>query len=414
MTILIPTRKEEREAYVEAAVAMRQAARGAEARRPADAQRQVLVPGQFLALVVGQATTQRTMRCAFKTLCRGAAARSLDALIRRLPNVLRVILLAMLATLAMPLLSQGQQFKKIPRLCFLTFEPGTLQTRSPRFDVFFKTLRDLGYVDGQSINIDYLSADGRGERFPALVDECLRLKADVIVPSTTPAAQIAKKATNTIPIVMIALGDPLGTGLVDSLARPGGNVTGMSLMVPQLAAKRLELLKEAVPKISRALVLTYLADPIAPLQVNAMKEAAQRLGVTLQVHDIQTADELPAAFAAAVREGAEALIVTAESIFVTHRARVSELAYRHRLPAMYPFSIQVGDGGGLMAFDVVAPDLHRRAAMYVDQVLKGARPSDLPVQQPTKFELVINLKAAKALGLTIPPTFLARATEVIE
>jgi putative ABC transport system substrate-binding protein len=325
-----------------------------------------------------------------------------------------VALLAMLVALAAPVVSQGQQLKKIPRLCFLTFEPGTLQTRSPRFDAFFQTLRDLGYIDGQSINIDYLSAEGRGDRFPALVDECLRLKADVIVPGTTPAAQIAKKATGTIPIVMIALGDPLGTGLVDSLAHPGGNVTGMSLMVPQLAAKRLELLKEAVPKISRVLVLTYLADPIAPLQVKAMKEAAQRLGITLQVHDIQTADDLPAAFAAGVRDGADAMIVTAESIFVTHRARVSELASQFRLPAMYPFSIQVGDGGGLMAFDVVAPDLHRRAATYVDRILKGAQPATLPVQQPTKVELVINLKAAKALGLTIPPTFLARADEVIE
>ena len=250
--------------------------------------------------------------------------------------------------------------------------------------------------------------------FRALAAECLRLKADIIAVSTTPAAQAAKNATRTIPIVMIALGDPVGTGLVDSLAQPGGNVTGMSLMVPELAAKRLELLKEAVPGISRVLVLSYLADPIAPLQVKALKEAARSLGVTLQIHDIQTADDLPAAFDAGARERAEGLLTTAESIFVVHRARVSELAARYRLPAMYPYSIQVADAGGLMAYDVNFPDLERRAATYVDRILKGAKPSDLPVQQPTKFALVINLKTAKALGLEVPPTLLARADEVIE
>jgi putative tryptophan/tyrosine transport system substrate-binding protein len=321
----------------------------------------------------------------------------------------------MLVLLAVPLMSEGQQPNAIPHLCFLTLEPGTLEKRSPRFDAFFETLRDLGYVNGQSIIIDYLSAEDRGERFPALVAECLRRKADVIVPSTTPAAQIAKNATRTIPIVMIALGDPVGTGLVDSLAHPGGNVTGMSQMVPELAAKRLELLKDAVPGISRVLVLTYLVDPIAPLQVKTMKEAAQSLGVTLLVHDIQTADDIPAAFDAAIKEGADGLIVTAESIFVTYRARVSELAAQHRLPAMYPYVIQLDAGaGGLIAYDVVSPDLHRRAAGYVDRILKGAKPSDLPVQQPSKFQLVINLKTAKALGLTIPPGVLARADEVIE
>jgi putative ABC transport system substrate-binding protein len=289
-----------------------------------------------------------------------------------------------------------------------------LQTRSPRFDAFFQTLRELGYVDGQSIIIDYLSAADHGERFPDLVAECLRRKADIIVPSTTPAARIAKNATSTIPIVMIALGDPVGTGLVNSLAHPGGNVTGMSQMVPELAAKRLELLKDAVPVISRVMVLTYLVDPIAPLQVKAMKDAAQSLGVTLQVHDIQGADDIPAAFDAAVTEGADGLIVTAESMFVTYRARVSELAARHQLPAMYPYVIQVADGGGLMAYDIVSADLHRRAAFYVDRILKGAKPADLPVQQPTNFELVVNLKAAKGLGITIPPSFLDRADQVIE
>jgi putative tryptophan/tyrosine transport system substrate-binding protein len=358
------------------------------------------------------ATTVR--RREFAIAIGGPAAWPTDAPARKLGKMLRGALLAMLFLLAAPSVSNGQQSKTIPRLCFLTLEPGTLQTRSPRFDAFFQTLRELGYVDGQSIIIDYLSAEDNGERFPALVDECLRRKADIIVPSTTPAARITKNATTTVPIVMVALGDPVGTGLVNSLAQPGGNVTGMSLMVPELATKRLELLKDAVPTISRVLVLTYLVDPIAPLQVKAMKDAAQSLGITLQVQDIQGADDLPTAFDAAVEEAADGLIVTAESIFVTYRARVSELAARHRLPAMYPFAIQVREGGGLMAYDVIAADLHKRAASYVDRILKGAKPSDLPVQQPTKFELVVNLKAAQALGLTFPPNFLDRADEVIE
>jgi putative tryptophan/tyrosine transport system substrate-binding protein len=321
--------------------------------------------------------------------------------------------LALLVLLTVPLVSAGQPPNTIPRLCFLTLEPGTLQTRSPRFDAFFQTLRELGYVEGQSLLIDYLSAADQGERFPALVDECVRRRAGVIVATTTPAAHAAKHATHTIPIVMIALGDPLGTGLVNSYARPEGNITGMSLMVPELATKRLELLKEVMPGLSRVLVLTYLVDPIAPLQVQAMQEVAPALGVTLLVYDIQTAEDIPVAFDAAVKEGAEGLIVTAESIFVTYRAQVSALAAQHRLPAIYPFAIQVRDGGGFMAYDVVAAELHRRAAGYVDRIFKGAKPSELPVQQSSKFEFVINLKTAQALGLTIPPTLLFRADEVI-
>jgi putative ABC transport system substrate-binding protein len=310
---------------------------------------------------------------------------------------------------------EAEQPKKIlPRLCFLTFDPGTLQSRSPRFDAFFAGLRDLGYVDGQTITIDYLSATGHSEQFPGLAAECVRRKADIIAVSTTPAAHAAKNATRTIPIVMIALGDPVGTGLVDDLAHPGGNITGMSLMVPELAAKRLGLLKEAAPGISRVLVLSYLADPIAPLQVTALKDAARSLGLTLLVRDIRTGDDLAAAFDAGTKEHVEGLITTAESIFVVQAARVSELAARHKLPAIYPYSIQVTEGGGLMAYDVIIPDLHKSAALYVDRILKGAKPSDLAVQQPTKLTFVVNLKTAKALGLTIPPPLLARADEVIE
>jgi putative ABC transport system substrate-binding protein len=197
------------------------------------------------------------------------------------------------------------QSQKIPRLCFLTFDPGTAQSPSPRFAAFFQGLRELGYVHGQTITIDYLLAQGSSERFPELATECLRLKADIIAVTTTPAALAVKNATRTIPTVMVALGDPVGTGLVDSLARPGGNLTGMSQMTSGLAAKRLEVLKEAVPAISRVLVLSYLVDPIAPLQIKALKEAAPSLGVTLLIHDIRTADERPGAFDGAVREHAQ-------------------------------------------------------------------------------------------------------------
>jgi putative ABC transport system substrate-binding protein len=326
----------------------------------------------------------------------------------------RAALLAVLAFLAAPLVSEGQQSKAIPRLCFLTFDPGTLQTRSPRFDGFFHGLQDLGYVDGRNIRISYLSADNNGDRFPALIQECLSLKPDVIAVTTTPAARLLKRATRTVPIVMVALGDPLGAGLVDSLSRPSANITGMSLMVPELAVKRLELITELIPGISRVLVLSFLADPIAPIQVKAMEGAARSLGVTLQVQDIRTADDIPTAFAEAGRAGAQGAVVTEESMFIVHRARVTELAARHKLPVVYPFLLPVTDANGLMAYTAKASEVHRNAAAYVDRILKGARVADLPVQQPTRFELVINLKAAKALGLAIPPTLLSRATEVIE
>ncbi|MGY8683217.1 ABC transporter substrate binding protein [Bradyrhizobium sp. UFLA05-153] len=247
-----------------------------------------------------------------------------------------------------PLAVHAQRPKNMPRLCFLTFDPDA--SRSTRFGPFFDGLRDLGYVDGQTISIDYLSADGHGERFPTLAAECLRLKADIIVASTTPATQVAKTATRTIPIVMLALADPVAAGLVNSVARPGANVTGSSMMISELSAKRLALLKEIAPKISRVLVLAYPADPIAAVQVKALKEAAPSLGLMLQVQDIQTADDLPAAFDAGAKESAEGLIVGAESIFLVYRARVTELAARYRLPAIYPFSMQVTNAGGLMAY----------------------------------------------------------------
>jgi putative ABC transport system substrate-binding protein len=315
------------------------------------------------------------------------------------------------AVLAAPLAAGAQQAAKAPRLCFLTFDPGTAQ--SNRFTPFFQRLRDLGYVEGQTITIDYLSANGRGEQFPVLASECVRLKADIIVVTTTPAAQAAKKATRTIPIVMHMLGDPVATGLVASLARPGENVTGVTIMASGLSAKRLELLREVVPRLSRVLVLSYLVDPIAAPQIRELESAARSLGVKLLVRDVRTGDDLPAAFDAGDRWHADGLVTTAESILVVQRKTIVELASQHRLPALYPYRTVV-DSGGLMAYDAFTPNLQARTATYVDRILKGENPSQLPVEQPTQFELVINLKTAKALGLTIPPSLLLRADQVIE
>jgi len=315
-----------------------------------------------------------------------------------------------------PLSGGAQPVNRVPRLCFLTFDPGTPQSPAKRFEAFFDGLRDLGYVHGQTIAIDYLHPGGRSDRYAELAAECLRLKPDIIAVTTTPGAFALKNATSTIPIVMVALGDPVGTKIVDSLNHPGGNITGMSQMTSGLAAKRLELLKEAVPRLTRVLVLTYLVDPISPLQVQALKDAASALNVSLHVVDIKTPDDLPAAFDAGIKAGAQGVLTTAESIFRGARALVTELAAQHKLPAIFPYSAFALslENGGLMAYDITEPDLHRSAAYYVDKILKGAKPSDLAVQQPTKFQLVINLKTAKAIGVTIPPALLARADEVIE
>jgi putative ABC transport system substrate-binding protein len=320
---------------------------------------------------------------------------------------------ASVSLLASPSRAEAQRAGQRPRLCFLSLEPGTVQSPSPRFDAFFQSLRDLGHVAGKTITIDYLSAEGRTERFPALAAECVRLKTDIIVASTTPGARAAKTATRTVPIVMLALGDPVGTGLVDSLARPGGNVTGVSSMSSGLAAKRLQLLKEAVPAVSRVLVLAHLLDPIASLQIKAMQDVAPSLGVTLHIRDVRTADDLPVAFDAGASEQANGLLTTSASIYLLHRVRVAELASRHRLPAIYAYSIFAVDSDGLMAYEIGVSELYRHAATYIDRILRGAKPSELAVQQPTTFELVINLKTAGALGLVIPPSMLLRADKVI-
>jgi putative ABC transport system substrate-binding protein len=316
------------------------------------------------------------------------------------------------ALVAGPHAAKGQSVTKIPRLCFLA--PSSRQAQGLYwYEQFFQRLRDLGYVEGRTITIDYLSAENRAERFPALAAECLSLKADIIVAGTTPAALAAKNETRTIPIVLLGTGEPVVTGIVDSLARPWSNITGLSHLAPGLMAKRLELLKQVVPRLSTVLVLAYFTDPIAAPQVKELQNAARSLGVRLVVRDIKTVDDLPAAFDAGARERAEGLLMTVESIFGVFRARVIELAAKHRWPAISPLSAFVEDGG-LMCYGVNFANFFSGAAVFVDKILKGAKPGDLPIEQPTNFELVINLKTAKTLGLTIPPSVLVRADRVIE
>ena len=318
--------------------------------------------------------------------------------------------IAALLLLGTPLAAEPQPGARIPRLCYLALSPAT---RHGTYPAFLQGLRDLGYADGRNLVIDYLSADGRFDRFPTLAAECVRLKADIIVAATTPGALAAKKATGIIPIVSPATGDPVATGLVASLARPGGNITGLSVMGPGLSGKRLALLKETVAGISRAAVLANFGDPIAAPQVTDMEHAARALGIHLRAYDVRTPEALPGAFAAAVRDGAEGVLVTIESIFLGQRTRVVELAARHRLPAVYPHREFV-DSGGLIAYGPNLASLFQRAATYVDKILKGAKPGDLPIEQPTGFELVLSMKTAKTLGLAIPPALLLRVDQVIE
>jgi putative tryptophan/tyrosine transport system substrate-binding protein len=302
----------------------------------------------------------------------------------------------------------------VPSLCFLTFDRGSAEAPNERFKRFFERLHELGYVHPQTLHIDYIVAEGRTDQYAALAKQCVDGKPDIIAVTTTPGARALKHATQTVPIVMVAVGDPVGTGLVSSLAGHASNITGMSQMTSPLAAKRMELLREAVPNLQRVLVLSYSVDPISPLQVTAIREAAPSLGITPLVYDIKSADDLPAAFEAGIKEGAQGLTTTAESIFRASRGKVTELAAHHKLPAIYSYAAFVLDSDGLMAYEVYDSDLHRGAADYVDKILRGAHPADLPVQQPSRLRLVINLKTAKALGLTVPQSLMARADEVIE
>ena len=323
---------------------------------------------------------------------------------------LRTVSVGLLAT---PLAVEAQQPGRVPRIGFLSVTSPS--DRPPLLDAFRQGLRELGWVEGQNIVIDYRYAEGRVDRLPDLAAELVRLKVDLIVASAgTQAATAAKNATETIPIVMIAVRDPVGTGLIASLARPGGNVTGVSGSAGlEIVAKQLELLKETVPKIRRVAILSNPANAYHQLAIREVNVAARSLGVQLQLLEARGPNEFDGAFAAMATERVGALLVLSDAIFNSHRTRLADLAARSRLPAAYGVRESV-EAGGLMSYGPSFLDLYRRSAAYVDKILKGAKPADLPVEQPTKFELVINLKTAKALGLTIPPSLLQRADQVIE
>jgi len=273
-------------------------------------------------------------------------------------------------------------------------------------------MRALGYVEGQNLVLEYRAAAGHYERFPDLAAELVRLKVDVLMMGSTPAALAAKHATTTIPIVMVAMGDPVGSGLVASLARPGGNITGSSGLQPEVVGKQLEFLKAVLPTVSRVAVLWNPANPVAALMVREADVAAQALGVQLHLLAARGPDAFDSAFAAMTSAHAGALLILADPMFLQHRRRLAALAATSRLPTIHNVRAFV-EAGGLLCYGVSQPDQWRRAATYVDKILKGAKPADLPVEQPTKFELIINLKTAEALGLTIPPTLLFQADEVI-
>jgi len=306
----------------------------------------------------------------------------------------------------------AQQPGKVTRVGWLS--PGSAASDETFLASFRDGLRELGWVVGQNVTIESRWAEERFERLPDLAVKLVRLNVDVIVSVVTQASLAAKRATRTIPIVMVGVGDPLGSGLVASLARPGENITGSSSMLADVFGKQLALLKETVPKASPVAVLWNPANPVwQAAALRGTEGAARDLGLRLQLLGARGPDELEGAFAAMTREHAGALFVPADIIFVRHAQRIADLAARHRLPAMYGFK-EHAQAGGLMSYAVDFAVIFRRAATYVDKILKGAKPGDLPIEQPTKFELVINLKTARALGLTIPQSLLERADQVIE
>ena len=315
--------------------------------------------------------------------------------------------------LAAPLAAEAQQAAKVARIGYLATDlAANLHLR----EAFLQGLRDLGYVEGRSLVIEYRNAEGKSERLPALAAELVALKVDVIVAGGTPVALAAKQATTTLPIVFAGVGDPVASGLVTSLALPGGNVTGSSILNPELVGKCLELLTQAVPGISRVAVLWQpggLGERTGKDMLKRAEVAARALGVRLQFVEARGPEDFDKAFSDMTRARAGALTVLGSVMFFGERRRLVDLAAKNRLPAVYPLREYV-DAGGLMSYGPNTADLFRRAATYVDKILKGAKPGDLPVEQPTKFELVINMKTAKALGLTIPQSLLGRADEIIQ
>ena len=308
-------------------------------------------------------------------------------------------------------LAEAQQPGKVPRMGYLTTDTGgraSLNTEALR-----QGLRGLAYVEGKNITIEYRLAEGNNDRLPGLAEELVRLKVDIIFAASGPSAAAAKKATSAIPIIFVGTVDPVAAGLVDSLARPGGNVTGFSIGAPGLYGKRLEIIKETVPRLTRVGFLWSPANPSAEFMLKEIRTAGQEVGVQVQSLEVRSPNDIDSAFAAATKAQAGALVVAQQPSINLNQKRIVDLAAKRRLPAIYADTdwIQVG---GLMSYGPSIPDVYRRAAVYVDKVFKGRPPSDLPVQQPIKYELMINLKTANALGLTIPPGVLMRAERVIK
>jgi ABC-type uncharacterized transport system substrate-binding protein len=313
-------------------------------------------------------------------------------------------------SLLWPIAARAQQ-SRVYRIGMLDTTSESLNVAN--LDAFRQGLREFGHVEGKNFVIVYRSADGRTERFPALAAELVRLNVDVIVPRGTPAALAAADASISIPIVVTAIAEPLGSGLVASLARPGRNVTGFSSYVTDLHGKRVELLKETVPNVTRIAALLNMDNPNHAGEWREIESAARSLGIEPQLLTARTVNEIERAFDIASTQRADALIIGLDTLMQTNRQLIVELAARHRLPAVYS-AREFVDAGGLFVYGASYPDLYRRAAAYVDKILKGAKAADLPVQQPTKFDFIINLKTAKALGLDVPATVLARADQVIE
>ena len=318
-------------------------------------------------------------------------------------------LCAMLFALSLP--AQAQQPKKVPRIGFLSSaSPAALSART---EAFRQALRELGYVEGKGIVIEYRYAEGKLDRLSKLAAELVRLKVDVIVTAGPTVTRAVKEATVTIPIVMAVDTDPVGNGFVASLARPGGNITGLSTLSPEISGKQLELLKEIVPKLSRLAVLGNSNEPANPQSLREIELAAGAFGVKLQYLDVPGPKDIETAFRSATKGRAEAVLTLPSAVLNFQRNQIADLAVKSQLPAMY-YTPEWVEDGGLMSYGVSFTDLFRRAATYVDKILKGAKPADLPVEQPKKFEFIINLKTAKQIGLTIPPNVLARADKVIK
>ena len=305
----------------------------------------------------------------------------------------------------------AQQPGKISRIGLLS--PFSPSDSAPWYQAFLQGLRELGWVEGKNISIEYRYADGKADRLPELAADLVRLKVDIVVANGTPDGLAAKNATKTIPIVLASAGDPVATGLVESLARPGSNITGLSQTAGEVHGKRLELLKDMVPKLSRVAVIWNPQTLTSTLAWKEIQLPARELGVQLHSLEVRSAADLDKAFQDATRALAGALAIMPGPLFVGNLKRLADLAAKHRLPSIFHLTEFV-DSGGLMTYGADRSDLYRRAAVFVDKILKGAKPADLPVEQPTKFELIINLKAAKQIGLTIPPNVLARADKVIK